>query len=57
MKNASSIIISILAFFTFITSAAQQTNAYEVKTVSAMRKVMKGIDLSAHIDWDSISKK
>ena len=56
MKNASSIIISILAFFTFITSAAQQTNAYEVKTVSAMRKVMKGIDLSAHIEWDSISK-
>ncbi len=29
----------------------------EIKTISAMKKVMMGEDLSAHIDWDSIAKE
>ena len=37
-------------------SSAQQTDAYQVKAVSAMKKVMMGTDFSAHIDWDTIPK-
>lgn len=45
-------ILFILSFFILI-----QVNAQEVKTVSAMKKVMMGEDLSAHIQWDSIAHK
>lgn len=37
-----------------ILSITIQVNAQEIKTISAMKKVMMGEDLSAHIQWDSI---
>lgn len=32
-------------------------NVTEIKTISAMKKVMMGEDLSAHINWDTIPKQ
>ena len=37
-------------------SSAQQTDAYQLKAVSAMKKVMMGTDFSAHIKWDTLPK-
>jgi acetolactate decarboxylase len=38
-------------------SEGSNQSSYEVKTISAMKKVMMGEDLSAHVNWDSIPKE
>lgn len=50
--------ITIISWVTFICTACQTTvEKTEIKTVSAMKKVMMGEDLSAHISWDTVPQK
>jgi len=56
MKKNILFITIVLTISGYQNSSAQQTDAYQVKAVSAMKKVMMGTDLSAHIKWDSIPK-
>jgi acetolactate decarboxylase len=56
MKKIFLTTLILLSLLNYHQLSAQQTDAYQVKAVSAMKKVMMGTDLSAHIKWDSIPK-
>lgn len=49
--------VMLLAIVLVSCQKGKETNATEIQTVSAMRKVMMGEDLSAHILWDTIARK
>lgn len=53
MKKISLVLLLALA----ITACQTTTEKTEIRTVSEMRKVMMGEDLSAHIRWDTLSQK
>lgn len=52
-------LLSTWVVFTIIlrTTSAQQVPLPEVKAISAMKKVMLGEDLSAHVQWDSLKRE
>ena len=56
MKKRLLLTTVFLIVFSYHQLSAQKANAYEVKAISAMKKVMKGTDLSANVNWDTIPK-
>jgi len=53
IRKSSLLLLSILTLLAF----TQKTLLPEVKTVSAMKKVMMGYDLSVNISWDTLPKQ
>lgn len=56
MKHKLVILLSFLLAFTSC-HKKEEMKSTEIVTVSAMKKVMMGEDLSAHINWDTIPKQ
>ena len=51
---ATTLLITVLSFY--LASCKKKNTLPEVKTISAMKPIMMGEDLSAHLHWDTINK-